>query len=77
MHGTKRTQVTNPKLIVEALSPSTSDYDLSTKFRLYQAIPTLEEYLALETDKPQLSSPLRWSIFPSACARANKDAAPL
>jgi Uma2 family endonuclease len=54
VHGSNRTQVTNPKLIVEILSPSTRDYDLSAKFSLYQAIPALEEYLAFETDKPEL-----------------------
>lgn len=53
-NGSHRTQITNPKLIVEVLSPSTRDYDLSGKFSLYQAIPTLEEYLAFETDKPEL-----------------------
>lgn len=62
-NGLIRTQITNPKLIVEVLSPSTRDYDLSGKFSLYQAIPTLEEYLAFETDKPEL---YYWSKGPGA-----------
>jgi Uma2 family endonuclease len=37
--------VTNPKVIIEILSPSTSDYDYGEKFSLYRRLPSFEEYL--------------------------------
>lgn len=54
LSGPKRQQVTNPKLVVEVLSPSTRDYDLSAKLSLYQNLPSLEEYLAMETAKAEI-----------------------
>ncbi len=41
----------NPTLIVEVLSPSTRDYDLSGKFDLYKKIPSFREYLLVEPDE--------------------------
>lgn len=41
---------TNPVLIVEVLSPSTSNYDRGLKFELYRQIPSLQEYLILHQD---------------------------
>lgn len=43
--------VTNPSVIVEVLSSATRDYDRGEKFTLYQAIPTLREYLLIEQDR--------------------------
>ncbi len=43
--------VTNPSVIVEVLSGATRDYDRGEKFTLYQAIPTLREYLLIEQDR--------------------------
>jgi len=43
--------VTNPMLIVEVLSKSTSDYDRGEKFHLYRQIPSLQEYVLIEQDK--------------------------
>lgn len=40
-----------PKLIVEVLSPGTADKDRGDKFRDYQRIPTLQEYLLISSDK--------------------------
>jgi Uma2 family endonuclease len=40
--------VTNPTAIVEVLSPSTAAYDRGEKFRLYEAFPTLREYLLID-----------------------------
>jgi Uma2 family endonuclease len=40
-----RTVVTNPTLLVEVLSPSTEEVDRSSKWRDYQLIPSLQEYL--------------------------------
>jgi Uma2 family endonuclease len=41
--------LTNPVLIIEVLSPSTRQYDLSGKFDLYRTIPSLREYLAIDS----------------------------
>ncbi len=39
----------NPTVIIEILSPSTKDYDMGGKFALYRDIPTLREYLLVDT----------------------------
>ncbi len=35
----------NPLVVIEVLSPSTEAYDRGEKFRLYQTIPSLREYV--------------------------------
>ncbi|WP_017305109.1 Uma2 family endonuclease [Spirulina subsalsa] len=40
-----------PKLIVEVLSPSTQAFDLDEKFRDYQKITALEEYVLIAQDR--------------------------
>ncbi len=42
--------VINPSVVIEILSPSTKEYDRGTKFKLYRAIPTLKEYVLIDTD---------------------------
>jgi Uma2 family endonuclease len=44
-HPTAGATVSNPKLIVEVLSPSTESYDRRKKFSLYREIPTFTEYV--------------------------------
>jgi Uma2 family endonuclease len=46
--------VTNPTLIVEVLSESTRDYDRGAKFNFYKQIPTLREYLVVESERPHV-----------------------
>jgi Uma2 family endonuclease len=41
----RRDEILNPRLIVEVLSPSTEAKDRGDKFRYYQSIPTLQEYV--------------------------------
>lgn len=41
---------TNPTIIIEILSPSTRNYDRGIKFMLYRSIPTLKEYILVETE---------------------------
>ena len=41
----------NPTVIVEVLSPSTSDYDHGKKFMHYREIPTLQDYLLVHTEE--------------------------
>lgn len=40
----------NPLLIIEVLSPSTEAYDRGDKFRYYQTIPSLREYVLVSQD---------------------------
>jgi Uma2 family endonuclease len=49
--------VTNPKLIVEVLSPSTEHY--GPKFRRYLECPTLDEYVLVTQDQPHVQSYFR------------------
>jgi len=42
--------VSNPKIIIEVLSKSTSGYDRGDKFYLYRQIPSFEEYVLIEQD---------------------------
>jgi Uma2 family endonuclease len=42
--------ILNPTAIFEILSLSTKDYDKKTKFKLYQDIPTLKEYILVEPE---------------------------
>ena len=41
--------VIEPSVIIEILSPSTSNYDRGEKFMLYRDIPTLKEYILVDT----------------------------
>ncbi len=47
----EKNSVTNPILIVEVLSKSTSDYDRGEKFYLYRQISSLQEYVLIEQYK--------------------------
>src|SRR5947207_433815 len=46
--------ITNPKVIVEILSPSTEDYDYGKKFILYRSLPSFEEYLLISQEQPRV-----------------------
>lgn len=39
-----------PSIIIEILSPATRDYDRGGKFRLYRDIPSLKEYLLIDSE---------------------------
>ncbi len=43
--------LTNPTAIIEVLSPSSERYDRGTKFRNYQKIPSLTEYILVAQDE--------------------------
>ncbi|NES21200.1 MAG: Uma2 family endonuclease [Symploca sp. SIO3E6] len=47
-HNNRTDTITNPKIIIEVLSPSTKGYDRSKKFEKYRTIPTFEEYLLID-----------------------------
>ncbi|PVD51421.1 Uma2 family endonuclease [Terrimonas sp.] len=42
--------ILNPAVIVEILSPSTKNYDRGEKFKLYRDIPTLKEYILVDSE---------------------------
>ncbi len=41
--------ILNPAIIVEVLSPSTKSYDRGDKFKLYRDIPSLKEYILVDS----------------------------
>jgi Uma2 family endonuclease len=43
--------IQNPKLIIEVLSPGTSGRDRGEKFRYYLTMPTLQEYILIDSEK--------------------------
>src|SRR5438105_2747698 len=55
----KRRLVTNPRLVVEVLSPTTEGYDRGDKFRLYRGIPSLAEYVVISQSAPVVETFLR------------------
>jgi Uma2 family endonuclease len=59
--------ITNPKVVVEVLSPSTERYDRTTKFDLYRKIAAMEEYVLIYQSEPRIEVFARkpdgtWSI---------------
>ncbi len=44
--------ITNPMLIAEVLSESTEAYDRGEKFRLYRTLPSLQEYVLIDQNRP-------------------------
>lgn len=42
--------VLNPTVLIEVLSPSTKNYDRGEKFKLYRDIPTLKEYVLVDSE---------------------------
>ena len=41
----------NPSVVVEVLSAATKNYDRGEKFTLYRSIPSLKEYLLVDSEK--------------------------
>lgn len=59
--------VLNPAVIIEVLSPSTKNYDRGEKFKLYRDIPTLKEYLLVDSESIhievfRLNTNHRWEL---------------
>lgn len=51
-HDPRRDVLTNPRVIVEVLSPSTEDFDRGKKRLMYQSIDSLTEYVLVAQDEP-------------------------
>ncbi|WP_293154634.1 MULTISPECIES: Uma2 family endonuclease [unclassified Microcoleus] len=43
--------IQHPKVIVEVLSPSTASYDRTKKFKYYRQIPSLQEYVLVDSEE--------------------------
>ena len=59
--------LTNPRTVMEILWPSTEGFDAGGKFKLYQLLPSFEEYLLIAQDQPRVDlfrkqSPNHWSL---------------
>lgn len=66
--------VTNPRVIVEVLSPSSQARDMGDKLREYIDMPSLEEYVIVFQDQPYVHTLLRqddgtWSM--AFCGEVN------
>jgi Uma2 family endonuclease len=46
--------VTNPTVLVEVLSAGTERYDRDGKFQAYKRLPSLEEYVLVQQDRPRI-----------------------
>lgn len=66
----KGLSTSTPALIVEVLSPSTAELDLSTKPAEYTSLSTLAAYIAASQDTPELTVRQRGAdgVFPSTPA---------
>ncbi|NER07356.1 MAG: Uma2 family endonuclease [Okeania sp. SIO3C4] len=42
--------IQHPKVIVEVLSPSTTSYDRGDKFKYYRQVPSLQEYVLVDSE---------------------------
>ncbi|MBC8051533.1 MAG: Uma2 family endonuclease [Sphingobacteriaceae bacterium] len=47
---------TEPTILIEILSPSTRNYDRGAKFKLYRDIPTLKEYILIDSETVNIES---------------------
>ena len=50
----RRDIITNPTVIVEVLSESTEAYDRGGKFRRYQTLSSLRDYVLISQDEPEI-----------------------
>ncbi|HEX7316798.1 MAG TPA: Uma2 family endonuclease [Pyrinomonadaceae bacterium] len=58
-HDERKDVILNPDLVVEVLSPSTEAFDRGAKFRAYQTIESLKEYLLVSQGKPLIEQYIR------------------
>lgn len=65
----------DPCLVAEVLSPSTSAYDRGGKFASYRKLPSLREYVLIDTQRQsvdlfRLDGNGRWVLYPSEAGQA-------
>lgn len=59
--------ILNPVILIEVLSPSTKNYDKGDKFTLYRQIPSLKEYILIDSESIhieafRLNERLHWEL---------------
>ncbi len=54
-YGRVKTATKNPVVIVEVHSSTTKNFDLTTKLEAYKLIPSLQNIIFIEQDKPHIS----------------------
>lgn len=64
----RKDTIMNPQIIIEVLSDSTEAFDRSEKFKLYQTIPTFQEYILINQSKVEVdqffkTGNKRWSLY--------------
>jgi Uma2 family endonuclease len=59
VHDDRKDVILNPEIVIEVLSPSTEAFDRGAKFRAYQAIESLKEYLLVSQEKPLVEQYVR------------------
>ncbi len=52
----RRDIITNPRLVVEILSPGTQKKDRTAKFDHYRTLPSLKEYVLIDQNRPVIST---------------------
>lgn len=62
-----KTAITNPQVIIEVLPDSREEFDREDKFRLYQSIPSFQEYLLVDQNQIAIdhfykTQPKHWKI---------------
>lgn len=66
----KALTIAEPRVIVEVLSPSTAAYDRGAKFGHYRQLPSLQEYMLVDTEAQTIevfrrNAAGRWELYPS------------
>lgn len=55
--------LTNPVIVVEVLSPSTEKKDRGTKFKAYRALPSIQEYVLIGSQRKAIEVYRREGVF--------------
>jgi Uma2 family endonuclease len=69
----KKTNVTNPRILVEVTSDGTEDYDRGEKLEHYKQIPTLEAVVIVSHREPRIEV---WSRTPGSTSWSRTEAGP-
>ena len=77
-----RMTITNPRVLIEVLSPSTEASDRGEKFIRYINLPELQEYFLVSQDRPQVQSFYRqpdgtWAVGPVVTSLSGPGRVPL
>jgi Uma2 family endonuclease len=73
--GVEKYYLTQPKLIIEVLSPTTEAIDRREKALHYRQIPTLEEYVLVAQDAPEITIYSRTDGWAFSTLRSLQDVA--